>query len=222
MRATKSSFASRILNSLQRRLGVYVCHVLVRPWSEASAAPERNSGLRYAVLADAQVLAWCSDPELELDRRQAASALRRGDVCIGVTQNRFPIGYVWYAYRTAPHTRKLWVEFQRGLGYAYKAFIRPDHRGRGIGGDLYARGGELCPKKGTHSGISFIAVGNSPSMLAAERAGWRRVGYAGYASFFGAMLPFRSAGAKRFGFCFYAPRGARLPTGPRETRTSAA
>lgn len=222
MRGTSSSLASRILSSLQRRLGVYVCHVLVRPWSEASAVPGRNSGLRFAVLADAQVLAWCKDPALELDRRQAASALRRGDVCIGVSENGFPVGYVWYAYRAAPHTDKLWVEFQRGLGYAYKAFIRPDYRGRGIAAELYARGAELCPKKTTHSGVSFIALGNDPSLRAAERAGWRRVGYAGYASFFRGALPFSTAGAKRFGFRFCAQRGARLFTGPRETRTSAA
>lgn len=222
MRGTGSSLASRILSSLQRRLGVNVCHVLVRPWSEASAVPERNSGFRYAVLAEAQVLAWCRDPALELDRRQAASALRRGDVCIGATENGFPVGYVWYAYRAAPHTDKLWVEFRRGLGYAYKAFIRPDYRGRGIAAELYARGGEVCPKKTTNSGVSFIAAGNEPSLRAAERAGWRGVGYAGYASLFGAVLPFRTAGAKRFGFRFYAPRGARFFTGPRETRTSAA
>jgi len=184
--------------------------------------PERNSGRRFAVLAEAQVLAWCKDPALELDRRHAARALRRGDVCIGVSENGFPVGYVWYAYRTAPHADKLWVEFQRGLGYAYKAFIRPDFRGRGIAAELYTRGAELCPKKSTHSGISFIAAGNAPSLRAAERAGWQRVGYAGYASLFRRALPFGSAGAKRFGFRFYAPRRARLFTGPRETRTSAA
>src|SRR4051812_12905356 len=195
MPTTMPSLASRILGSLQRRVGIYLCHVLVRPWSEAASVPERNPGLRYAVLAEAQVLAWCKDRALELHRRQATRALRRGDVCIGVTENGFPVGYVWYAHRAAPHTDTLWVEFQRGLSYAYKAFIRPEYRGRGIAAELYARGVELCPKKSTHSGVSFISVDNEPSLRAAERAGWRRVGYAGYASLFSGLLPFSTAGA---------------------------
>ena len=222
MQKNGASLFSRVLSSLQRRLGVNLCHVLVRPWEESVPVPVRNERLRYAVLAEVQVLAWCKDPALELDRRQVRRALRRGDVCIGVTEEGFPLGYVWYAYRAAPHSGELWVEFQPRFGYAYKSFIRPEHRGRGIAAELYAHGVRLCPKKATESGISFISVDNERSLRAAGRAGWRRAGYAGYASIFGSTLSFSSAGAKRLGFRFYAPAGARLLTGPRETRTSAA
>ena len=222
MRRRNASLASRILGSLQRRLGLYVCHVLVRPWSAPDEAPAKGSDLRYAVLTEARALAWCKDPALELDRRQVRSALRRGDVCIGVTEGGTPVGYVWYAQRTAPHMANLWVQFQPGLAYAYKSFIRPECRGRGIAAELYAQGVALCPKKGTHSGISFISIDNERSLRAALRAGWRCVGYAGYASLFGSLLPFRSPGAARFGFRFCVPAAPRLFTGPRETRTSAA
>ncbi len=209
----------RILQSLQRHLGAYVCHVLVRPWGEVS--PQRGR-LRYAVLTEAQVLAWCRDPALGLERRQAERALRRGDVCVGGFQDNAPVCYVWYAYRAAPHVGGLWVEFGRGSGYAYKAFVRPEYRGLGLGAELYAKAAEICPKKGTQRGISFIGVDNAPSLRAAERTGWQRVGYAAYAWPFGGTFTFSSPGARRYGFRFYAPSGSALVTGLRGTRTSAA
>jgi GNAT superfamily N-acetyltransferase len=209
----------RMLERLQRHLGAYVCHVLVRPWREA--VPQQGR-LRYAVLTDAQVLAWCRDPALGLERRQAERALRRGDVCIGGLEHHAPVCYVWYAYRAAPHVAGLWVQFDRGSAYAYKGFVRPEYRGAGLGAELYARAAEICPKKGTRRGISFIGVDNPASLRAAERAGWQRVGYAAYASAFGGMLTFSSGGAKRFGFRFYAPTGTALVTALRGTRTSAA
>lgn len=188
---------------LRRRLGVNCFYLLVRPLEEARPAPGA-CGLDFRTLAEEELLAHCQDPELDLRESRVREACARGDVCVGALEAGRLVGYVWFAFRSAPHVKNIRVDFGPRLRYAYKMFVRPDRRGRGIARELLARGAELCPRRDTHLGLSFVALDNKPSLRAFAAAGWKVAGYAGYVEWFGWWRAFASAGAARLGARFCA------------------
>lgn len=159
--------------------------------------------LRYAALTEEQLLGWCKDPELELDEERTKAALRRGDVCIGVLEAGRPVGYVWFAFGNTPHIHGAWVRLTAGTRYLYKAFIRPQYRGRRIGPEMYVRGSALCPRRGRTVGVLAVDLDNMRGLRASRRAGWSQIGLAGFLRIPGRILPFRSPGARRHGFAFF-------------------
>jgi len=45
-------------------------------------------------------------------------------------------GYCWLAFSAAPHMDRAWLEFRADVVYAYKSYVRPAARGRGIAAAL--------------------------------------------------------------------------------------
>jgi RimJ/RimL family protein N-acetyltransferase len=193
---------SKLIARLRRRLGLHLCVFLTRPFGDAPVPPARHETLRYGVMAEAQLLAACADADLDLNESQVRAALRRGDVCVGVFDGDRVIGYVWYAFQPAPYAAGILVEFDARTRYLYKTWLRPSHRGRGIAPELYVRAEALCPREGRGAGVTIAHVDNTASIRAMERAGWRRVGYAGCLARFGRVLSFSSFGAWTYGFRF--------------------
>lgn len=108
-----------------------------------------------------------------------------------------------FAFRSAPHIHGTWVRLPSGARYLYKAFIRPAYRGRGIAPELYVRASQMCPRRGTRLGVLTVDVDNTRGLRTARRSGWNPVGSAGFWQLARWVLPFRSAGARRYGFGFY-------------------
>ena len=200
------SVVSKTLHLLRERCGLTLSLVMARPLADDACARHKHDYLAYSVMQERELYEWCEDPALELAPHQVRTALRRRDVCVGVTDAGRPVGYLWYAFGSAPHDGRIRVAFAANARYAYRAFIRPDYRGRGISHEMYARAAATCPRRGRQVGISFILMDNTPSIRAAKRSGWRTVGYAGYLECFGVVLPFRSTGARHSGFSFYTER----------------
>lgn len=206
---------------LRSKLGFHLLRVLVRPLDGLPPVKVKHPHLRYAVLPQAEILEWCKDPELDLDATRVRAACERGDICVGVSEYGQPVGYVWFAFDTAPHIHGVWVQFRRFARYFYKSFIRPSHRGRQISPELYRRAAELCPRRGRSMDVLVIDVDNARSMGASRSAGHVCIGYAGFISLFGRLLPFRTPGTARFGFALTRePATAQAPA-PRRDLPSA-
>lgn len=202
---------------LRSWLGLHLVRVLAMPLDHPRSLKAEHPGLDYAVMARAEVLPWCKDPELELDEERVRAAYRRGDVCVGVSEQGRPVGYVWFAFGAAPHIGGVWVQVDAFARYFYKSFVRPSHRGRQIAPELYRRASDICPRRGRILDVLAIDVDNSRSLRASLAAGHLPVGYAGFAGGLGRVLTFRSAGARRCGFEFVPEeKGARPLAAPPE------
>ncbi len=159
--------------------------------------------VRYKLCEEAELLEWRSDLELELEPAKIAAAFGRGDGCVGAFLGERLIGYFWYSFSDTPHTVDIWVRIPHCARYAYKALIRRSHRGRGLGQEMYERAGAICPLRGRSIGITFIYVDNLPSIRAAEKAGWRTIGFAGYLGKGRVFVPFRSLAVRCIDFRFF-------------------
>lgn len=197
-----------IMPRLRRFLGLHLVRVLVAPLDDLPPVKVRHPELRYAPLIEREAIEWSADPELELTEPQVREAYRRGDVCVGVSEHGRPVGYVWFAFGAVPHLADVWIAFAPAYRYTYKGFVRASHRGRRISQELYEVASELCPRRGTRAAILFIDLDNQVSLRASRRAGRVVAGYAGFVHLFGAVLAFRSPGARKCGFRFFRPQGA--------------
>jgi GNAT superfamily N-acetyltransferase len=186
------------------------------PLDMARSDHPAHSYLDYAALTEDQVLAWCGDPELELDEGRVRAAYQRGDVCVAAMEAGRLIGYIWFAFDSVPHIQGVWVKFGTAARYSYKSFVRPSYRGRGIAPQMYRRANEICPRRGRTLNVLIVDVDNKPSLSASYAAGRVPVGYAGFFSIMGFVFTFRSAGARRCGFAFYRPQP--LVEGERKSR----
>src|SRR2546428_10677022 len=93
----------RLMPRLRTYLGFHLLRVLIARLDDEPPIRRQHPELRYAALTEAQLVGWCRDPELELDEERVKAALRRGDVCIGVTERGRPVGYGWFAFGATPH-----------------------------------------------------------------------------------------------------------------------
>ncbi|MBV8030553.1 MAG: hypothetical protein JO035_03485 [Betaproteobacteria bacterium] len=194
---------------------MYLTRVLTRPL-DIETPPPRRPELRYALLAERELLDWIDDPALELQAGQASAAYAKGDRCVGVFQADSLVAYIWFAFGPTQHAGRVWVDVPRYARYSYKAFLRKDLRGKGLGNEIYLQAGRVCPAEGRTVGITYILTDNVPSIRAAQKAGWRTVGYAGYLEKSDGFVAFRSPGALRAGFRFFrvgrpGPRARFVP-----------
>jgi GNAT superfamily N-acetyltransferase len=194
------------------KLGFHLelCQVLARPFGAALRTLQRDTRCSYRPLTEPEALAWCDDPELELRPDQVQAAFVRGDLCLGAFDGERLVGYVWLAFEPAPHTGGVWVHFHPRARYSYKKFVRPAYRGRKVAHGLSALGDAPVFVRGRQFSINFVSVLNRASLKSSRRSGSRSVGYAGILRCGKLSLPFRSPGARGYGFRF-AVDVARAP-----------
>src|SRR5687767_891670 len=96
---------SLLMHQAARRGGLHVLGVYYRRLGDA-AARALEPGLSCRRLDEPELLALCADPELEL--REAM--VREGNTCVGAFAGGELAGYVWFAYRNAPHVNGVRVD----------------------------------------------------------------------------------------------------------------
>lgn len=194
------------LGRLGRRLGVHAYHVLCRPLSRAPVAPP--AGIVLRPLEEQEALEHFADSELPLSVEKSKTGFSRGEVCIGALDDGRLAGYAWFASRPAPHFDGIWMDFDPRVIYTYRAYVRPGYRGRRIAPALYCSADALFLDRGRMFVALCIELGNTPSLIAAQRSGARTVGFVAYLHAGGRFLSLRSRGAKKIGYRFYVPQSA--------------
>ncbi|HEX2199904.1 MAG TPA: hypothetical protein VHG88_14960 [Burkholderiales bacterium] len=196
---------------MRPNLKLELCCVLVRPFGAAFQTLQRGSGpaLTLRALREPELLAWCSDPDLELRPEQVRAALARGDVCLGALDGAKLVGYVWLAFDPAPHTGGVHVDFHPAGRYSYKKFVRPAYRGRRVAHALNALADAPVFRRDRQFTLSFVHLKNRASLRSARRSGSQPVGYAALLRCGRRLLPFSSPGARRYGFRFLSSASSR-------------
>lgn len=185
-----------------RALGVHPLRVLTMPLEGLPRVRIAHPEMTYLPMTESEALAWCEVPDMQLTARKVRDSYARGDLCVGVSDQGVPVGYVWFAFGAVPHDGPSWIEFDPQVRYAYRAFIRASYRGLRISQELYTQAGEMAPRRGRSVGAIVIDVGNGVSLRASRRAGRTVAGYAIYFDWFGRVYSLRSPGARRLGVRF--------------------
>lgn len=190
----------RLMERLRPVLNVSV--VQVRPLDEAIELPDLPA--RYSAgIADCDDLdRGVEDPRLELERGFVDDAVDRDDFCAAVFHDEHMVAYAWNAVGPTPHDDRLMVHFDAPAGYSYKAFTRPEYRGRRLQNVVADAGRDEYLCRGRTMVLSFVESHNLASIASSGHRPNRRVGFAGYLCVGSRVLPFRTPGARRFGFRF--------------------
>jgi ribosomal protein S18 acetylase RimI-like enzyme len=189
------------MHQLARRGGLHVFRVFQRKL-DASAPWRYPAGCEFSVLSEAETLRECRNPELELSEASVRDAYGRGGVCIGARVAGELVGYVWFAFDTAPHLQGVWVKVPPQAIYRYKAYVHPLHRGKGIAPALYRFADGALQGRGREHVVNCIATHNFASISASLRSGAQTLGYLAYWQRGERFVSFHSAAVRRFGLRF--------------------
>ena len=158
------------MRQLARRGGVHLYRVFQRRLEGAAPLPFPAS-YEPAALSQAEALAACADPQLDLAEPSVRAAYAAGGVCVGARQAGALIGYVWFALEAAPHVAGIWIRVPPRVIYRYKALVLAAHRGKGIAPALYRFADRLFEGMGREAVVNCIATHNFASTAASLRSG---------------------------------------------------
>jgi hypothetical protein len=167
-------------------------HVMDPPF--ALAPVRRVKQLDAADLARA-----CADPRLELSEAFVRTATARGHFCIGVFEGDRLLAYAWRSYGPTELGPDLWISFGPPYRYGYKALTRPEHRGEHLQDAIAFATDRMYLARGITHGLAFIETHNYPSIVADERRGNVRSGYALSLRIRGRHFVWSSPGVRRRG-----------------------
>lgn len=194
--------------AMQRaRPWVVLCRVHVREMNRSGIPSERYDGMTIRVATPDDLNRAADDMPGQLERQFIDRAMARGDICLAAFHDGAMVSFVWRSFTTAPHGDGLRVRVEWPYWYTYKAYTRPDFRGRRVSGLLTLYGDEVCRDRGYRYGVGFIETHNYASIRSNMRLGSKLVGYAGYVKLFGKVCPFRTPGVISHTFRFYRDTG---------------
>lgn len=204
----QAAATGRVRRALARRAGIRFFRFFSRDLAKR-AAPNPPPGITLQQLSQADLLDLSGEGQLDLRPEAIRQAYARGDQCVGAVERGALAGYCWHASAPLPHLDGVWVRFRPSSGWVYKSFVRPTHRGRGIGAALYDAVGSLGAGRGLRGSLVCMESHNLPSIRAAIRAGYRPAGYGAYLV---RAMPFAtwcSPAAREHGVAFILPPRAQ-------------
>jgi len=199
------SLFNRIMRRVARHLGIHINVVRIRPMADTPDYPAMPPTISLQIISPETLLEACKDPELQLNHEFVQKAIERGDFAFGAFDGSKLVTYVWRAVASAPHTENLWVRVKRPFNYAYNSFTRPSHRGQRISPAVHLFSDEEMFRQGFTHRAGFVSIANSASLAAGKHMDVDPIGYAGYLSWFGRDIPFRTRAVRNIGFEFFEP-----------------
>jgi GNAT superfamily N-acetyltransferase len=134
---------------------------------------------------------------LDLDAHEAGLAIDSGVDIIAAFEGESIASYLFLSTTSPGLNDDLVLEFDERLVFFYRAFTRPEFRGRGMMPALLRAALERCASVGYKCAVACIDVGNRPS--------WRA---------------FRSVGFKTFAIVRFVKVGGRYLVRPRRSEST--
>jgi hypothetical protein len=157
------------------------CQLLVcLTWENAHASPSPGLDLeptRAGRLSREQLEVAASELELDLRADFVHDALAHDDACFGVVDEKRVVSYCWFSHRPTEVLPGFTTRFPAGYHYAYKAFTRPSHRGRGMLRDCQVAAAKAFERGGPVRMLTLIERRNVSSLKAFGQAGFRPLGH---------------------------------------------
>jgi ribosomal protein S18 acetylase RimI-like enzyme len=157
----------------------------------------------------------------EMDAAFIASALARGDRCYGALHGDTIASFAWYATRATAIADDVWLSFDDDLGYMYKAYTAPEHRGQRLHGACVTRALAEYARDGYRGLVCYIESTNFASIRSNQRVGYRDFGRIVTVELGGRTFVHSTKGCERFGLRLLT-RGKMPPSRLSTTETPAA
>ena len=125
-----------------------------------------------------------------------AKVLPRGDLCCGAFDCDKLVSYAWRSGLEADHVPGIKVVVAEHCRYSYKAFTRPEYRGRGIYPRLTRLEDREYMRSSKTTVVAFTATHNYPSLQLDKKLGNNTIGLAGYWEIGRHFLIFHTPGVK--------------------------
>lgn len=202
----KRAVLIRVISMLRRYAGLHIYRINVRPLVRPSAEPRLPSGITVRIVPPEDLLKAADDPELDLSLDFVRDALARGDMAFGAFEEDRLVGYTWRTFTAAPDRDGLWVRVSHPYQYSYKAFTRPSHRRKRIHVAITFFADAYLLERGYAFEVGYMEPSNFASIGVAGFLGRRRIGYAGYVSWFGRRIPFRTPAVRKIGAELFDPQ----------------
>ena len=111
--------------------------------------------------------------ELDLDSHDVALAMASGADVIAALQGETIASYLFVSTVSPGLNDDLALEFDERLAYFYRAFTRPEFRGRGLMPAVLQAAMRRCASRGDRGVVACIDIGNWPSRRAFRSAGFK-------------------------------------------------
>jgi hypothetical protein len=206
----------RIIPRLQRYSGIHVYRVLLRGLMRDRPEPDLD-GITVRIARLDELLKAAEDPDLDMEPEFARAALQRGDVVFGAFYGDRLVTYAFRSISALPHAEDhdVWARGRRPYVLAYKGYTRPLWRGKRLHAAVARCSDAYFLERGYTAEVNFIELTNFSSVRQSRFMERKQIGYFGYISWFGHVIPFRSPVVKKMGIELFKPR-------PREGAESAA
>ena len=122
------------------------------------APPPAPEGVAIRRLQRQEDLRHFAQPHIRLGEAKARAGFARGEICIGAFAGSSLVGYAWFACDPAPLRDGLWMMYDPGVVYIYRAFVHPAYRGRGIAPALYRHADPLFLSQGRRTALLCMGV----------------------------------------------------------------
>ena len=199
-------YAASIALSRARNRGAHLVRVVLRPTEFPTSIrlkPEYSCRLEEAT--DLSQLSSQSRAELDLSDEFLTRAVLAPFHAVTLYDGRGLAAYFWFSRHGAPAPESssvdVTVDHDRYI-YGFKAFVRRDSRGVGLGQQLLIGSNIMLQAEGIEGVVSYVRPDNFPARRHSSKAGGVPVGPFG-------IRRFRTNGAKTVGFQFVP---ARPPT----------
>ena len=196
-----------VLERLRRRAGAAAGLRSFRFFNREIDAPRNQpqGPLELCFATELQVLDLCEQSDLDLRSNAVTRAFERGDLCVVAFDGGRLAGYCWVAFSPVPHLDDVWVRFGPDVAWTYKSLVRPAYRGKGLAGQLYRFGDAACLERARRCSVICVESHNTPSVTAAQKAGYADAGSAGYIRRGPVFLDWYSTPIRRDGVNFFVP-----------------
>jgi ribosomal protein S18 acetylase RimI-like enzyme len=152
--------------------------LLFLAWSFSEGLDGARSPSRAAWLGREELAAHALDPELDLSQAFIDETLDKGHVVAGIVEDGRLVSYEVFAFEPTVIPEGLVVTFPPPFAYAYKAFTRPDARGRGLHGEVTRFAARGFAAESMRGMVAYVRAINHASLTAFRRLGFQTVGYA--------------------------------------------
>lgn len=158
---------------MRRLLGreVYECLTLGWPGGPEAGAGSPDSGVRIRAVDRTELARLSDDAACGISQKFLCGIERMPDLCFGAFAGEALVSYVFFAPASPiAIDARLQFEFPADWIYVYKAFTRPDWRGKRLLQQVFVQG---MSDLGPHRFVTLVVAGNQASRKALERCGFQ-------------------------------------------------
>jgi hypothetical protein len=148
----------------------------------------------------AELEAYASAGQHELDPQFLAESRRRGDRCYAMFEGDSLAAYGWYARQPTPIDEHFVLHFDPAYTYMFKGYTAPAHRGKRLHAVGMCRALRAFGETGCKGLVSYVVSNNFASLKSTARMGYRRFGDLYLLRAAGRAFAYASPGCRAYGF----------------------